>query len=49
MNYHRLTFEDRVKIETLINAKFPISQIATNIGVSRSTITREIRKVVLYG
>lgn len=48
-NYHRLNFEDRVKIETLINAKVPISQIAINIGVSRSTVTREIRKVTLYG
>ena len=47
--YHHLTYEDRCKIEILVNQKdsngkrlFNNSYIAKAIGVDRSTISREL-------
>lgn len=39
-----LTYEDRIRIEVLNKAKIKASQIAKQIGRSRRTITREIKK-----
>ena len=49
--YHHLTYEDRCKIEILINQKdsngkrlFNNTYIANALGVNRSTISRELKK-----
>lgn len=49
--YHHLTKEDRIKIESLINQKdqngkrlFSITYIAEYLGVHKSTISRELKK-----
>lgn len=44
--YNRLTFSERVKIQTLLEANQNKSSIAKKLGRSRSTITREINKFV---
>lgn len=43
-NYCQLTRYDRIKIETLFNAKFSIKDIAEQTGFHYSTIWREIRQ-----
>lgn len=40
----QLTFEDRIKIETLLKEDRPLAYIAEKLDRSRSTITREIRR-----
>lgn len=42
--YKRLSYEERVKIELLINEHFSPTQIAEKLGRNKSTITREINK-----
>ena len=49
--YHHLTRDDRCKIETLINLKdengkrlYSNTYIANELGVNKSTISRELRK-----
>lgn len=44
--YKRLSYQERVIIETLLNEKRTHSYIAQKIGRSRSTVNREIRKWV---
>ena len=53
--YHHLTFEDRAKIQTLLEQKekngkrsYNNSQIARYLDVNRSTISRELRKRKSY-
>lgn len=53
--YHHLTEEDRIRIQTLVNQKdsngkrlFNNSYIANYLGVNRSTISRELRKRKSY-
>jgi len=48
--YHHLTYEDRIKIETLNNLVdengkkvYSVSKIALELGVNKSTISRELR------
>ena len=48
--YHHLTYEDRIKIETLHNLVdengkkvYSVSKIALELGVNKSTISRELR------
>jgi IS30 family transposase len=42
----RLTFKERVQIETLLNENKPKSYIANTLKRARSTITREVKKRV---
>lgn len=42
-NYHRLTYKERVVIETLLSEKKTRSFISKQLGRSRSTITRELK------
>ena len=46
-NYHRLTYKERVIIETLLSEKKSRSFIAARLGRSRSTITRELKKWIV--
>jgi len=43
-NYHRLSFKERVVIETLLGEHKSPAFIATQLGRNRSTISREINK-----
>lgn len=43
-NYNRLTFEERVKIETYFNLCWTLMRIADKLGRSKSTISREITR-----
>ena len=43
-NYNRITFKERVRIETGIYAKKSFSQIAKEIGRSTSSVTREVKQ-----
>lgn len=43
-NYNRLTFEERVKIETYYNLGWTLMHIADKLGRSKSTISREITR-----
>ena len=43
-NYHRLSYKERVVIETLLSEKKPRSFISKQLKRNRSTITREINK-----
>ena len=43
-NYHRLSYKERVVIETLLRQDKTASFIAGQLGRNRSTITREINK-----
>jgi len=45
-NYHRLTYKERVVIETLLSENKTASFIAGQLGRNRSTITRELNKWV---
>ena len=40
----RLTIEDRMVIQTCIHKGMNITEIASRIGVNKSTISREINK-----
>lgn len=42
--YRRLSFDDRCEIQGLLNANASISEIASKLGRSVSSITREIRR-----
>lgn len=44
MSYHQLTLEQRYQIYAFKKAGFNQSQIAAEIGVSKSTISRELRR-----
>ncbi len=44
MKYKQLTHKERYQIYALIKEKCTITQIANNIGVHKSTISREIRR-----
>lgn len=44
--YNRLTIEERIKIQTLLEEDKPKSYIAQKLKRARSTITREIKKFV---
>ncbi len=43
-NYNRITFKERVRIEAGIYGKKSFSQIATELGRSTSSITREVKQ-----
>ncbi len=42
--FKQLTKADRIRIETLRKAKHPVSEIANELGVDRSTIYRELKR-----
>lgn len=44
MKMKRLTFPDRVKIATLVNAGVPVKDIAEELCMSRAAIYRELEK-----
>jgi len=44
MSYHQLTLEERYQIYASLKAGFNQSQIAREIGVAKSTISRELRR-----
>lgn len=44
INYNRLNFEERVKIETYVTLGWTIMRIAEKLGRSKSTISREITR-----
>lgn len=46
-NYHRLTYKERVIIETLLSEKRSRSFISQQLNRSRSTITRELKKWII--
>ena len=41
---HRLTIENRILIEELVRLKYKLKDISEIIGVSQSTISRELKK-----
>lgn len=41
--YRRITYQDRLKIEALYNAKVPVTQIAAELGFHHSCIYRELK------
>lgn len=43
-SYRRLAFEDRCEIQKLLNANATMSEIARKLGVSVSSVTREIKR-----
>lgn len=43
-SYRRFTFDDRYEIQKLLNANATMSEIASKLGVSVSSITREIKR-----
>ena len=43
-NYHHLSQAQRYQIEALIKAGFSMTAIAAQMGVHRSTISREIKR-----
>jgi IS30 family transposase len=45
-NYKQLTLEQRYKIEVLLQAGFTQTAIATQLGVHRCTISRELRRSI---
>jgi IS30 family transposase len=44
MSYHQLTLEERYQIYAFKKAGFTQSQIACEIGVAKSTISRQLRR-----
>lgn len=44
MTCYHLTVKERIKIETYVELGLNFSQIATKIGVHRSTISRELKR-----
>ncbi len=43
-SYRRLTFDDRCEIQKLVDANATMSEIARKLGVSVSSVTREIKR-----
>ena len=43
MSYSHLTITDRIKIETYLDLGLKSCQIASKLGVHKSTISRELR------
>lgn len=41
---HYMTWEERIQLETLLRHKIPVSEIARDLGFSRQTIYREIKR-----
>ena len=41
---HYMTYEERIQLETLLRHKIPVSEIAQELGFSRQTIYREIKR-----
>lgn len=41
---HYMTYEERIQLKTLLRHKIPITEIAQELGFSRQTIYREIRR-----
>lgn len=41
---HYMTWEERIQLETLLRHKIPVSEIARELGFSRQTIYREIKR-----
>lgn len=41
---HYMTYEERIQLETLLRHKIPVSEIARELGFSRQTIYREIKR-----
>ena len=46
---HRLTIENRILIEELVRLKYKLKDISEIIGVSQSTISRELKKRRITG
>ena len=44
MNYHHISYEDRIQIKAYLNCGLNMAQIANKIGVHKSTISREIKR-----
>ena len=44
MSYSHLTITDRIKIETYLDLGLKSCQIASKLGVHKSTISRELRR-----
>ena len=44
MSYSQLTITDRIKIETYLDLGLKSCQIASKLGVHKSTISRELRR-----
>jgi len=44
MNYKQLTDSQRYKIEAYLKEKCTITQIASKLGVDKSTISRELKR-----
>jgi len=44
MNYHQLIDSQRYQIEAYLKAKYTITQIANELGVHKSTISRELKR-----
>jgi len=44
-SHKKLTLRDRIRIETMIYSQRGIQEIADRIGVSRTTIDRELQRV----
>lgn len=42
--YKRISYEDRLKIEALFNAKVPVTKIASDLGFHHSCIYRELKR-----
>lgn len=42
--FHHLTYEKRKTLEAMLKAKYPVKEIAFCLGVSQSTVYREIKK-----
>ena len=41
---HYMTYEERIQLETLLRHKISVSEIARELGFSRQTIYREIKR-----
>ena len=44
MGQHYMTYPERIRLETMLKFKAPVSQIARELGFSRQTIYNEIRR-----
>lgn len=44
MGQHYMTYPERIRLETMLKYKVPISQIARDLGFSRQTIYNEIKR-----
>ena len=41
---HYMTYQERLKLEALLNAKIPVAQIAKQLGFCRASIYNEIKR-----